>query len=127
MPQLCSMSVHRGQKLREILEDKGVSITFVAKRMEKKSPRIFYYWFDQPELPYSTLRRIGEIIGYDFSKDFPEMRNKAKMAQEAGVKYGRPENFVDCVALYDNLLAKYVELLEENKALAEENYLLKNP
>src|SRR5690606_26285933 len=77
--QICRM-VHRGEILRNAVEESGVPITRIARSVNK-SRRWLYNQFDKPDVGLDTLIAIGRIIHHDFSSTLPELR-KTRPAEE---------------------------------------------
>jgi plasmid maintenance system antidote protein VapI len=68
-------SVHRGEIVEKILRKSGYSLTKVAKKLGI-SRNTLYNRFKNANLSYHFMMEVGKIIYYDFTIDFPEMKEK---------------------------------------------------
>jgi len=115
------MEIHHGQTIERIIRRNGYSITELA-RLTKVNRRSVYNWFNQRHLKPEIIYRIGSVLNYDFSLEFPSLYSKdgiskqnttfiENTAEEAANNYWKDK--------YIELLEKYNELLLiciENKA-----------
>ena len=121
------MEIHHGQIVERIIRRNGYSISEVA-RLTNVNRRSVYNWFSQQQLKPNIIFKIGYVLKYDFSDEFPGMHvqdsdNSFKnipLLQDAPVKKPAedlvPSYWKD---KYINLLEKYNELLVvcmENRA-----------
>ncbi|OWP63462.1 hypothetical protein CDA63_08770 [Hymenobacter amundsenii] len=60
---------HQGEILQETIKSSGISITRIVDELGITRPTM-YRKFKDKELDYNFVKRIGEIIGHDFSQDF---------------------------------------------------------
>ena len=60
---------HQGEIVQEVIKNSGISITRIVEELGITRPTI-YRKFKDDTLDTKLVRRIGEIIGYDFSQDF---------------------------------------------------------
>jgi hypothetical protein len=60
---------HQGEILQEAIKNSGISITRIVEEMGITRPTI-YRKFKEDTIDYSFVKRIGDIIGHDFSQDF---------------------------------------------------------
>lgn len=63
---------HHGQTVEYIIRKRGYNISDLAKSLNV-SRRTLYNWFIQPRLRLDIIYSIGNIIGHNFSVEFPEM------------------------------------------------------
>lgn len=105
--------MHRGQLLKKVVKSSGVSITALIKKVNY-SRTSYYNHIDNKDLPLDIIAQYGKALGYDFSKNFPEIKEL--------------NNFIDKIPLtieqatteinywkqrYYDLLEKYNELMEQ--------------
>src|ERR1700712_2255472 len=64
------MNTHQGQIIEYIVRKNGYNISSLAKALDINR-RSMYNWFNQKELKWDVIRRIGLVIRHDFSKEFP--------------------------------------------------------
>ena len=60
---------HQGETVQEAIKNSGISITRIVEELGITRPTI-YRKFKDDTLDAKFVRRIGEIIGHDFSQDF---------------------------------------------------------
>ena len=60
---------HQGEILQEAIKSSGISITRIVDELGITRPTI-YRKFKEDTLDYSFVKKVGEIIGHDFSNDF---------------------------------------------------------
>jgi AcrR family transcriptional regulator len=60
---------HQGEIVQEVIKNSGISITRIVEELGITRPTI-YRKFKDDTLDTRFVRRIGEIIGHDFSQDF---------------------------------------------------------
>jgi len=63
---------NRGQYVRDKIKSQGFTIGQVAQDINK-TPTTLSNYFKNPELTWKVINIIGESIGYDFVKDYPEL------------------------------------------------------
>jgi lambda repressor-like predicted transcriptional regulator len=63
---------HHGQTVEYIIRKRGHNISDLAKSLNV-SRRTLYNWFSQPRLRLDIIYSIGNVIGHNFSVEFPEM------------------------------------------------------
>ena len=115
------MNKHYGQIIEKVIRRDGYSISELAKLMHVNRQSI-YNWFSKKRLKSDIIFRIGEVLSYDFSKEFPELfregefsflnKNIAVLPEEAEVVVEHLEDHWK--DKYIVLLEKYSELLTKN-------------
>ena len=60
---------HQGEILQEAIKNSGISITRIVDELGITRPTI-YRKFKEETIDYSFVKRVGEVINHDFSKDF---------------------------------------------------------
>lgn len=80
---------HRGLKVKQALMDKGVDISELAKSVNMFEEHLHVMFTDQ-FLDYDIIKFIGYKAGHDFSKEFPEMEEKALLTQKFTPKTDMP-------------------------------------
>lgn len=61
--------LHQGEIVQEAIKNSGISITRIVEELGITRPTI-YRKFKDDTIDAKFVRRIGEIIGHDFTKDF---------------------------------------------------------
>lgn len=106
--------VHKGEFIKEAVNQSGVSVTQVAKGMGVTRKTI-YNIFERIDVDNDTILKIGAIIHHDFSEKFPKLKiNKTEDPQEEYYKRTMEQLKADV----DLWKGKYIALLEDyNKLL----------
>ena len=115
-----SPKVHMGEVLERIVRRDRMGISELARRLNV-SRRTMYNWFETERIGIEVIRRIGLIIGHDFSIEFPD-----EFAKRSDFADG--ESFVDASGASDQSatvvyywMDKYIKLLEKfNSVLSHE-------
>lgn len=98
---------HRGDILRKEIDKSKVSKSKIAQELGI-TRRTLYNYFEEADLPYPIIEKVGEIIMFDFSVYFPELLPK-NPDQESSYK--------ELAEIWRN---KYINLLEKyNKSMLE--------
>lgn len=66
----------RGKLLEKKIRQSGMALQDLAKALGI-TRQTLYKWFDKPDLHQKYFRQVGEIIGYSFAKDLPELAHEA--------------------------------------------------
>jgi hypothetical protein len=119
---------HQGEILQETIKNSGISITRIVDGLGITRPTI-YRKFKEETLDYAFVKRVGDIIGHDFSNDFtvvqqvtlPFVTQRADVtplqtvtSKPVSVSQPEPECSKQLLALqtkYISLLEAYNELL----------------
>jgi hypothetical protein len=109
---------HHGRTLEKVIRKNGHSISNIA-RMANVNRRCVYNWFTQRRLKLSIVKSVGEVIDYDFSREFPDLFPQVVLNQTAttGNLETTEAYFKEQKALffwknkYLNLLEQYEDLL----------------
>jgi len=113
------MELHHGQIVERIIRRNGYSISEVA-RLTNVNRRSVYNWFSQQQLKPNIIYKIGYVLKYDFSHEFPGMHvqdndNSAKSTPLLSDTLLKKPSEDQVPAYwkdkYINLLEKYNELL----------------
>lgn len=77
---------HQGEILQEAIKNSGISITRIVEEMGITRPTI-YRKFKEVTIDYNFVKRVGDIIGYDFANDFttPQQSSLPFVTQSPGV------------------------------------------
>jgi AcrR family transcriptional regulator len=67
---------HQGEILQEAIKNSGISITRIVEELGITRPTI-YRKFKDDTLDYAFVKRVGEVIGHDFSQDFTSLQQAA--------------------------------------------------
>ena len=110
------MDNHYGQIVEYVVRKNGHSITDLATALDVNR-RSIYNYFQNPNLKYDIIYKIGLIIRHDFSKEFPELFTSDQF--EVKPKHFRitPSTIAGNSSI-THWKDKYIELLETyNEAL----------
>ncbi|QJX46814.1 helix-turn-helix domain-containing protein [Hymenobacter taeanensis] len=113
---------NQGEILQEAIKNSGISITRIVEELGITRPTI-YRKFKEDTLDYAFVKRVGDVIGHDFSQDFTSLQQAAlpfvtsvvtpfasHSVSSKSVTPQTPE--VDCTKQLLALQAKYISLLE---------------
>lgn len=93
--------IHIGQKIREVFETKGISVTEFARRVNKSRENM-YSIFSRKSIDTALLLSISRVLEFDFFK----LYSKSNYVLQEEVQKLREEN---------SLLKDYTTLLREQK------------
>ena len=80
---------HRGLRVKQILMEKGVDISVLAKSVNLFEEHLHVLFSDR-FMDYDIIKFIGCKAGYDFSKEFPEMEEKVLLTRKVASKEDNP-------------------------------------
>jgi hypothetical protein len=104
------MNTHQGQIVEYLVRKNGYNISSLAKALDVNR-RSMYNWFNQKELKWDVIRRIGLVIRHDFSKEFPLLFTSEDFK---GIYALRSfESNYDKIDADDHWKGKYLKLLEK--------------
>ncbi|MEM7383168.1 MAG: helix-turn-helix domain-containing protein [Bacteroidota bacterium] len=116
---------HKGQIVERVVRQSGYTITKIAVQLGV-SRNTLYNKFENPSLSFEFIRKVGEIISYDFSRDFPDMQREAGEGGEGIGSYTARREFElsGFMREYFALSRQHRSLLEFLVKLANENELV---
>ncbi|SNR49607.1 helix-turn-helix domain-containing protein [Hymenobacter mucosus] len=113
---------HQGEILQEAIKNSGISITRIVDDLGITRPTI-YRKFKEETLDYGFVKKVGDLIGHDFSQDFTTSEQTAlpfvthSVSPTSGsavpsktLSLQQPEP--DCTKQLLALQTKYISLLE---------------
>jgi len=74
--------MHRGEIVEKIVKDSGFSIKNLAEKLSL-SRNTVYNKFREKGLSYDVIIKIGDIIKYDFSNVFPEIKDNSSIGKNS--------------------------------------------
>ncbi len=122
---------HQGEILQEAIKNSGISITHLVEELGITRPTM-YRKFKDASLDYIFVKKIGDIIGHNFSEDFTSLQqsdipfNVTPVSKPNSVTHDTPSvsrNTVSLPADSDSLKQlmllqqKYIALLEDYNEL----------
>ena len=118
------MSIHRGEIVEETVRKSGYAIKALAERLSV-SRNTLYNRFRDPSLSYEFIAKVGNIIHYDFVKQFPAMEIERQESGELPPTYmdRQTAEILKLDKKYIALLEKYNQLFRILARLANENEL----
>ncbi|GAA4019319.1 hypothetical protein GCM10022408_36700 [Hymenobacter fastidiosus] len=75
---------HQGEILQDAIRSSGISITRIVDELGITRPTI-YRKFKDETLDYGFVKRVGDIIGHDFSSDFTSLQQTVLPFVASGV------------------------------------------
>jgi transcriptional regulator with XRE-family HTH domain len=112
--------LNAGEIVEHAVRRQNVNISELSRRM-KVNRRTLYNWFQQKSLNADVICGIGQVINYDFSKDFNDELNSSAVKGSArilNVKSDRDSKNSETVYYW---MEKYIALLEDYKKLLQES------
>jgi transcriptional regulator with XRE-family HTH domain len=106
------MIEHRGEFVKQKCLDSGISQLKIAKSCGVARNTVIN-WFETAKLPLDKILKVGKVIKYDFTRDFPEMLNVVREDQE---DYGN-KAFSRLREEAETWKNKYLDLLEQHNLL----------
>ena len=85
------MQQHRGEVVEKVVRNGGISIKKIAERL-KISRGTLYCKFREPELSYEFIKKIGNILYYDFEMHFSELNSEDGEVSEGFLQYTNDKN-----------------------------------
>lgn len=98
---------HRGKIVEKIIRKSGYTLTKLAKKLNI-SRNTLYKTFNNPSLSYVVIMQIGHAIYYDFSVEFPEIRNEPELLEDNPLMAIRKDE----TTILWKINKKYIQLLE---------------
>ena len=105
---------HRGEIVEKVVRKSGYALTKLADKLEI-SRNTLYNKFQDANLSYRFIQKVGRVLHYDFSTHFPEM---PKEEYATGVKNN---DLISIEIKYSNLLEKHIKLLKLLVKVANES------
>ena len=110
-------SKHRGEILRDAVNERGMNITKLMKKVNYSRSTYYNHILD-PDLPYEVLEKYGKAMSHDFSDEFPNF--SGFRLEDEPAEYGRPETLEKALEQMDMYRDKYQDILEKYQKLLEE-------
>jgi transcriptional regulator with XRE-family HTH domain len=116
--------MHRGQRVEKIVRNSGYSLTKLAEILGI-SRNTLYNRFNESCLDYRFIIEIGNIIYYDFTIDFPEVKQDPELLGDSPIPAPIQEdvaaNLWRMEAKHARLLIKYTKLLDFMTEIVQHN------
>jgi transcriptional regulator with XRE-family HTH domain len=96
---------HRGEIVEKVMRRSGYSLTKLAKKLGI-SRNTLYNRFKNANVSYQFIMEVGKITHYDFTFDFPQMKEDASVLEE-----DQPREVWRIEKQYTELLEKNAKLL----------------
>jgi hypothetical protein len=113
---IMSEGKNRGEFLSKIITQKGINFGKLLKRMGYHRTT-YYTHITQPNLDYAILAKYAVEIPYDFTTEFPEMRQYSNYTESEN----NMRSIKDVEADRDKWREKYYDLLEKYNNLLEQS------
>lgn len=66
--------MHIGHKIEEVVRSKGIGVSWLASQICCSRSNV-YKIFSNPKIDIEMLRRLGEVLNYDFFSDLSHSSN----------------------------------------------------
>jgi len=111
--------IHRGALLQQYVEESGLSVTQLTKRVGY-SRSSYYNHINDANLPIDILLKYGKVIKHDFFVDFPELMSNVLYEPHTDfASLSNAETIEEAIKQRDTWKEKYFELLEKYHLLKE--------
>lgn len=125
-PQICSLSFehrilmqHRGEIVAATVAKSGVKLSQLHRALGISRPTL-YRRFEDPNLDFDFIKRVGQLIYHDFAQDFRELAAPGPtLAAEPAAGY-QLDSLDDCKNKLLHVYSLYTELQEKYNALLSE-------
>jgi len=110
---------HRGEIVAAIVAKSGVKLSQLHRALGISRPTL-YRRFEDPNLDFDFIKRVGQLIYHDFAEDFRELAAPASsLAAEPAPGYAL-DSLDDCKNKLLHVYGLYAELQEKYNALLNE-------
>jgi hypothetical protein len=117
-----------GEIVELVVRKNHLSISELSRQLNV-SRRCLYNWFTQKDLSPETIKKIGDVLKYDFSREFPDLKLKKNgfTGDHSLSRNGFMEDqsvtkdFNDRVDAVNYWRSKYIQLLEKHNDLLVHN------
>lgn len=75
-----SSIIHRGKVVEKAVKNSGIKISELSRKLDK-SRRFVYILFSNELAPLHYVRKIGEVINYNFSNQIPELEEDLGLSE----------------------------------------------
>lgn len=111
-------NIDRGRLLQSIVEESGINIGSLVKKVGYKNRASYYSHIDKPDLSLEILFAYAKVLKYDLRNEFPEVSQF--MLEDPATDYNTvPETLEEAIVLIDKWKGKYFMLLEKYSGLME--------
>lgn len=124
--QICFLSFalkiamqHRGEIVAATVAKSGVKLSQLHRALGISRPTL-YRRFEDPNLDFDFIKRVGQLIYHDFAEDFRELAAPGpSLAAEPAAGY-QLDSLDDCKNKLLHVYSLYTELQEKYNALLSE-------
>lgn len=123
-PNTATHMLHRGQVVEKIVRRSGFPLTRLAHKLGI-SRNTLYNRFNNPNLGYRFIMAVGNTVHYDFTVEFPNMKEELEQSLEGPIQTidSQTVEILCAESKYIKLLEKYAKLLSILAKLANYNTL----
>jgi hypothetical protein len=105
--EFCRTMAHRGEIVKKVVQDSGLSVTRVADKIRISRAQL-YIDFANPEMSFDRILAIGKLLKHDFSGEFKELSSSlVSLVNEETTPFASALN--DC---RDKLLETQAQLID---------------
>jgi transcriptional regulator with XRE-family HTH domain len=118
-----SMAVHIGKKIREEIQQKGISVSVFAKKINR-SRNVVYDIFGRESIDTELLGKIGKVLGFDFfslyssQKEYQHL-HKNNVLNDQQTSYVKQQEEVKQLKQQNETLLNEIAYLKKILALME--------
>ncbi|WP_316820070.1 hypothetical protein [Pedobacter gandavensis] len=115
------MTPNKGDVIERIVRNK-IGISELSRKLQVSRTAI-YNWFETGQINLEMICKIGQIIDYDFRKEFPEEFSNAQNPNTKNLGSKKENQDEITTKAVDYWMNKYISLLERyNEMLVDLNY-----
>jgi transcriptional regulator with XRE-family HTH domain len=107
---------HRGQIVEKIVRQSGYALIKIADKLEV-SRTTLYNRFNDADLSWEFIKRLGKVIHYDFSLEFPELKEDLNLLEENSA-YKLERKYMRLLEKYNKLLGIMLRITDQNGSVA---------
>jgi len=75
LTQLCFMTIHIGNKIKQIFTKKGMTISEFGRRINKSRENV-YSIFNRKTIDTGLLQKISDVLEYDFFQYYTPLKDE---------------------------------------------------
>ena len=110
---------HRGEVVKEAVLNSGLTFTGLRKKLGISRPTL-YRRFEEPNLSFEFIEKVGALIRHDFAQEFRELAPPASTVVAEPVASYQLDSLGECKNKLLHVYGLYTELQEKYAALLAE-------
>jgi hypothetical protein len=107
---------HRGEIVAAAVSKSGMKLSQLHRALGISRPTL-YRRFDDPHLSFDFIKRVGQLIHYDFAQDFKELVVPVATVVAEPISPYQLESLDDCKDKLLYVYGLYAEMIQRYNAL----------